>query len=73
MQASAVQIMNMHVPTCVFHDRKCHHRGMTERKKLTPENTVSAVLEAVILAHSVGLSEGHCATTGGGKGGGWRA
>ena len=63
--------MNMHVPTCVFHDRKCHHRGMTERKKLTPENTVNVVLEAVILARSVGLSERYCNTTGGGER--WRA
>ena len=59
--------MNMDIPMCVFHDRKCHCRGVARRKKPTPENTVNVVLETVTLACSVGLSEGYCATTGGGE------
>ena len=47
-QASAVQIMYIHVPT--FHDSKCQYKGTTERTNPIPENTVNAVLEAVILA-----------------------
>ena len=45
-QVSAVQIMNMHVPT--FHDSKCHHRGISERTSPIAEKTVNAVLDAVI-------------------------
>ena len=45
--------MNMHVPTCMCHDCRCHDRGMTERKKPTPENTVNVVFERVILTRSV--------------------
>jgi hypothetical protein len=47
-QASAVQIMNMDVPT--FLDSICHHRGMSERMNPSPEYTVNAVLETVISA-----------------------
>lgn len=50
-QASAVQIMYIHVPTCNLHDSMCHHRGMTERVNPIPENTVNTVFEAVISAH----------------------
>lgn len=49
-QANAVQIKYMLVPTCAFHDCRCHHSGTTERKKPIPENTVNAVFDAVILA-----------------------
>ena len=45
-QASAVQIMYMHVPT--FRDPRCHQRGMTDKVSPIPENTVNTVLETVI-------------------------
>jgi hypothetical protein len=41
--------MYMHVPT--FHDSRCHQRGTIERINPVPENTVYAVLAAVIFAH----------------------
>jgi hypothetical protein len=40
--------MNIPVPT--YHESKCQYMGMTERTKPIPENTVNAVLTAVILA-----------------------
>ena len=45
-QASAVQIMYMHVPT--FRDPRCHQRGMTDKVSPIPENTVNTVLETVM-------------------------
>ena len=45
-QASAVQSMNMQVPT--FHDSRCHQRGTIEMMIPIPENTVNAVFKAVI-------------------------
>ena len=45
-QASAVQIMNMHVPT--FRDARCHQRGMTDKVSPIPEKTVNTVLEMVM-------------------------
>lgn len=47
-QASAVQIMYMHV--AIF---RCHHKGMTDKTNPIPENTVNAVLEAVIVRDRV--------------------
>jgi hypothetical protein len=47
-QASAVQIMYMHVPT--FHDSRCHRSGTSERTNPIAENTENAVLVAVIRA-----------------------
>ena len=47
-QPSAVQIMNMEVPT--FQASKCQYRGTTERMNPIPENTENAVVEAIIPA-----------------------
>lgn len=38
--------MYMHVPT--FHDSRCHRKGMSERTNPIAENTVNAVLVALI-------------------------
>ena len=56
-QASAVQIMYMHVPT--FRDSRCHQRGMTDKVSPIPEKTVNTVLEAAMEA---------CWVTAGGRG-----
>ena len=56
-QASAVQTAYMHVPT--FRDARCHQRGVTDKVNPIPENTVNAVLEAVMEA---------CWVTTGGRG-----
>ena len=45
-QASAVQTMNMQVPT--FRAFKCQYRGTTERTSPIPANTENTVVEAVI-------------------------
>jgi len=50
-QASAVQIMYMHVPT--FQASRCQYRGVTARKNPIPEKTENTVLEAVILGGSL--------------------
>ena len=47
-QASAVQIMYMHVPT--FRAFKCQYRGTTERMNPIPANTENTVVRVDVIS-----------------------